>query len=560
MSYIIYAIRLLIRGLFYPLRLLKRPPDYILFTLEGEYPDIPSPKQGFLKSKFLGKKLSLKELGEQFAQVADDRRVRGVLLNIVGPSLSMAQLQTVRHFLKELKESGKQVVSWASNYNMPGFYLAASSDEIILARGGSLGHLGLSQSYIFLGDAMEHIGLKGDFVQISPYKTAADRLTRSQMSDAAREMANWLLDDIYGELTKDIASDRNSSQDSIRNLIDGAPYTDEQALEAKAVDKIANQEEIPAHLGIGDKQAKIISYDRCRKTLAPPPLDRPGGYVALIRVEGDIIDGKSSHPPVKPPFKLPLVLNPRVGDQTIVQQVRNVLKDKRAKALLLFVDSGGGSATSSEAMSSALQSLAQKKPVVCYMSSVAASGGYYVSTPANYVVAQPGTITGSIGVLSGKLINAGILEKLLINEEVLQRGKSATFYNWQRPFTEEERDKLLDFIRHTYKIFLERVSSARQMSPEDIDAIGGGRVWTGRQAFENGLVDELGGLDVAISKACHLAKIHPRTPIKEIPLPKTAQSSIPSTAALLYYAKEGIDQLQQPRSMCVCPLMISNWM
>jgi protease-4 len=530
----------------------------VLFTLEGEYPDIPSPKQGLLRSKILGKKLSLKELGEQFDQVANDRKVRGVVINIASPTLSIAQLQTVRGFLKKLNKAGKQVISWASNYNTSSFYLAASSDEIIIARGGSIAQLGLSQSYIFLGDALKQIGLKGDFVQISPYKTASDSLTRSQMSEAAREMANWLLDDIYNVITGDIAADRNTDQDSIRKLIDGAPYTDEQALEMRAVDRIANQEEIPIHLGINGRQAKIVSYSKCRKALVPRPLDRPGKYVALIRVEGDIVDGKSSYPPVKPPFRLPLFLNPRAGDQTIVEQARNVLKDKRAKALILFVDSGGGSATASEAMSSALRNLAEKKPVVCYMASLAASGGYYVSTPAKYVVAQPGTITGSIGVLSGKVVNTGMLEKLFINEEVLQRGQSANFFNWQKPFTQEEREKLLTSIRHTYKLFLERVSSARKMTSEDVDAIGGGRVWTGKQALERGLVDELGGLEAAVSKACELAGIHPRTTVKEIHIPKTTISSVPSTAALLSYANEGINHLQPGLAMCICPLVIKN--
>lgn len=558
MPYIIYAIRLLIRGLFYPVRFLKRPPDYVLFTLEGEYPDIPLPKQGFLKSKIMGKKISLRELEKQFDQVANDRRVRGVVINIANPNLSLAQMQTVRHSLGNLKKSGKHVVSWASNYNTSSFYLASSSDEVIIAHGGSVAQLGLSQSYMFLGDALQQIGLKGDFVQISPYKTAADSLTRSQMSDAAREMANWLLDDIYEVITEDIASDRSSSQETIRKLIDNAPYTDEQALETGIIDRIANQEELSNHLEIRGKKAKIMSYDKCRKTLAPKPLVRPGAYIALIRVEGDIVDGKSSYPPIKPPLKLPLILNPRAGDQTIVQQARNAMKDKKAKALILFVNSGGGSATASEAMSSALHKLAEKKPVVCYMSSVAASGGYYVSTPAKHVVAQPGTITGSIGVLAGKIVNDGMLDKLFINEEVLQRGKSATFFNWQKPFTEEERTKLTHFIRHTYKIFLERVSSARQISLEDVDAVGGGRVWTGKQAFKHGLVDELGGLDAAISKACELAGIHPRTTIKETAIPKTTIASIPSAAALLSYAREGINHLQQIRPMCICPLVIRN--
>ena len=344
MPFVIYVIRVLLRSFFYPLRLLKMPPDYVLLTLDGEYPDIPEPKQGFLRGKLLGKKLSLMELGEQFDQVARDRRVRGLVLHIASLKLSVAQLQTVRGFIVRLRESGKRVVTWGSTYDMAEYYVSTAADEVLIARGGSIEELGLSRGYVFLADALERIGLKGDFVQISPYKTAPDMLTRTQMSDEAREMANWLLDDTYAVIVADIAGDRGTDPEKIRAIIDGAPYTDAEALDAKAVDGIMNQEDLPAHLGTADRPARIVPYASCRKRLRPRPLVRPGGYVALIRVEGDIVDGRSGRPPVKPPFRLPLLLNPRAGDLTIVQQVRRVLKDKHAKALVLFVDSGGGSA------------------------------------------------------------------------------------------------------------------------------------------------------------------------------------------------------------------------
>ncbi|HDL85979.1 MAG TPA: signal peptide peptidase SppA [Candidatus Acetothermia bacterium] len=555
MLHAIYAVRVLFRSFFYPFRLVKKPPDYVLFTLEGEYPDIPDSKQGFLRRKLLGKKLSLLELGEQFAHVARDQRVRGVVLHSASLKLSVAQLQTVRGFIAKLKESGKHVVAWGSTYDMATYYVATAADEVLIARGGSIGQLGISRGYVFLGDALERIGLKGDFVQISPYKTAPDMLTRTRMSDEAREMANWLLEDTHASIVDDIARDRETDLEKIKAIIDGAPYTDEVALEAKAIDGVMNQEQLPAHLGTPKKPARVVPYVSCRKRLLPRLLVRPGGYIALIRVEGDIVDGRSERPPVKPPFRIPLLLNPRAGDLTIVQQVRRVLKDKHAKALVLFVDSGGGSAASSEAMSSALRRLAEEKPVVCCMSSVAASGGYYVATPARYIVAQPGTITGSIGVLSGKIINAGMLEKLLINREVLQRGENATFYGSQQPFTVEEKERLLESIRHTYSLFLKRVSDARGMSSEEIDSIGGGRVWTGRQALERGLVDELGGLDVALSKARELAGLHPRTRMEEIPIPKADSIAIPSAVALLSYANEGVNQLRRAHTLCICPLV-----
>jgi len=558
MSYVKHLIRVLMRFVFYPFRFLKKAPHYVVFTLEGTYADIPPLKQGFLKRKLTPRETSIKELGEQFEHVACDRRVRGVILHISSLKLSTAQLQTVRGLIRKLRQSDKHVVALASNYDMATYYVAAAANEILITRGGSIVQLGISRGYVFLADALERVGLKGDFVQISPYKTAPDMLTRTEMSEEARKMANWLLDDAYKSIIDDIAKDRGTSPDQIKALIDGAPYTDKAAKESGAIDGIVNQEQLPERLAISSKPAKIVPYESCRKRLLPKRLGRPGKYVALIRVEGDIIDGRSSRPPVKPPFKLPLLLNPRSGDLTVVEQVRHVLKHKRARALLLFVDSGGGSATSSEAMASALCRLAEEKPVVVCMSSVAASGGYYVATPASYIVAQPGTITGSIRVLGGKLVNSGMLEKLFVNREIFQRGENATFHGSQRPFTEGERERVFVSIKHTYDLFLGRVSGSRNMTKEAIDTIGGGRVWTGRQALARGLIDELGGLDVALDKARELAGLHERSKMKEIPSPKAYGMPIPSPAAILTYAKEGVDLLKQTRALCICPLLESD--
>jgi len=202
--------------------------------------------------------------------------------------------------------------------------------------------------------------------------------------------------------------------------------------------------------------------------------------------------------------------------------------------------------------------LAEEKPVVVCMSSVAASGGYYVATPASYIVAQPGTITGSIGVLGGKLVNSGMLEKLLVNREIFQRGENATFHGSQRPFTEGERERVFVSIKHTYDLFLDRVSCSRNMSKEAIDTIGGGRVWTGRQALAHGLIDELGDLDVALDKARELAGLHERSKMKEIPFPKAYGMPIPSPVAIFTYAKEGVDLLKQAHALCICPLFESE--
>jgi protease IV len=552
---VVYLVRLLLRAVVYPLRFMRKAPDAVVFVLEGAYPDLPAPKEGFLRRRLMPRRTSLFELGQQLEHVACDRRVRGVMLRLCGLKLSMAQIQTVRGFISGLRERGKRVVVWAADYDMASYYLAAAADEILTPRGGGIVQLGLSRSYVFLGDVLGRIGLQADFVQISPYKTAGDLLTRTGMSDEARAMADWLLDDAYATITADIARDRGIEPEAAKALIDGAPYVDEAARAAGAIDGVLNEEELPAHLGGAQRPARLVPYAACRRTLRPRPLERPGGYVAVVRVAGTIVDGRSSRPPVKPPLDLPFLFNERAGDLTVVQQLRQALADRRAKAVVLFIDSGGGSATSSEAIASALSRVRETKPVVVCMATIAGSGGYYVAVPANHIVAQPGTITGSIGVIVGKLVDVKLLEKLLVHREVLERGGNAAFLASHHPFSDEERQRLFGLIQHIYSQFLDRVAKGREMSRDAVDAIGGGRVWTGRQALERGLVDELGGLDAALAKARELAGLHPRSRMVEIPIPKADRLGVPSPLSLFAYAKDGVDQLGRGRALYVCPLV-----
>ena len=263
-------------------------------------------------------------------------------------------------------------------------------------------------------------------------------------------------------------------------------------MEAGAVDGLISEEDLPEHLGSKDKPARLATWEAAKlKLLRPPPA--PGGrYVALIRIEGTIVDGRSRQPPFKSPLPAPIFFNPRAGDLSVVQQARRVLADARAAAVVLYVDSPGGSAAASEAMAAALQKLAAKKPLVAVMGPVAASGGYYVSTPAQWIVARPGSVTGSIGVLSGKMVLSGLLDKLLVGRESISRGQRSDLQASERPFNDDERKIMFDSIQRAYDVFLDRVAGSRSKSRDDADGVGGGRVWTGSQALENGLVGRAG--------------------------------------------------------------------
>ena len=536
---------------------LKKPPEYVAFVLEGEYPELKSPRSGFFRRRlFPSAQLSLQELGEQFQALQQDHRVKGVVLHLAKLDLPPAQAQTLREFIANLRGAGKRVVAWATGYDNTAYYVAAAADEILLQTGGAAGPVGLHGAAVFLGDALQRVGVQADFIQISPYKTAADPLMRSSMSDEAREMSNWLADAHFQEFVGAIAAGRGIDQTAAKSLVDSAPYTDLRAMEAGVVDRLISEEDLPQYLGSGDRPARLANWDSAKsKLLRPPPAPR-GRYVALIRLEGAIVDGRSRQPPFKSPLPAPLLFNKRAGDLSVVQQVRRALADPRAAAVVLYVDSPGGSASASEAIASALQKLAAKKPLVAVMGPVAASGGYYVSTAAQWIVARPGTVTGSIGVLAGKMVLSGLLDKLLLGRESINRGLRADLEASERPFDDDERQVMLGAVQRSYDVFLDRVAASRSLSRDDVDAVGGGRVWTGSQALEHGLVDELGGLEIGLAKARELAGLHPRATVREIP-PGRGPDQPPiqsDPSAIVGYALDGLRSLGGGKALYLCGL------
>lgn len=553
---VIYTIQKILRLLGNLRRRLGKPPDYVVFVLEGPYPELPEPRAGFLRRRLFPRKQSLAELAEQLRAVAGDHRVRGVVLHLRPLNMPPAQVQTLRGLIGELRSAGKRVVVWSHTYDSNSYYVACAADEVLLQPGGFVMPLGMHLGFVFLADALKRIGLKAEFVQISPYKSAGDQLSRSSMSDQMREMIDWLMDDAHAGFTRAIAEGRGLDDDGARALVDNAPYDDLTAVEAGVADAVVGEEDLPSHLGSAERPVRLTPFEAARGRLLRRPPDPPGRYVALLRIEGDIVDGRSERPPSDVPAPLRMFLRQRAGDLSVVQDARSVLRDRRAAAVVVYVDSRGGSSTASEAMAAALQKIAEKKPLVVAMGAVAGSGGYYVSTPAHWIVAQPGTLTGSIGVLTGKIANVGLMERLLMHRETVTRGRRAAIFSSDRPFNQQERAVVWDSISRVYGLFLERVSRARRMTAEAVEEVSGGKVWTGRQAKEHGLVDELGGLDVALAKARELAGLHPRARVREVPPSKgPLQSPVPQPMALFDYALGGLRTFNRGTPMYLCPLL-----
>lgn len=510
-----------------------RDLDYIHLTLPTSMPPLPEPRP-WLRRRIQGDPpLSLADLDRMFRQIGADPRPKGLILQLRGLQMGLADLQNLRQSIIRLRRDGKRVIAYASSYDNRTYYIASACDEILLQPGGTVDTLGLIAQPTFLRSALETIGVQMDSVAISPFKGALDMFTRDEISEEGRQQLDWLLDSQYEIMLEGIAEGRCMTLDEVRAMIDSAPHLDKPALEAGYVDGILREEGLAAHLD----EAKLRTWDEARKILLREWRAAARKYIAVLPVSGMMVEGESANPPVDLP--IPFLGGERMGDLTVVKQVRKVMQDKSAAAVVLWIDSGGGSMMAVDAMASALRELAQDRPLVAFMNNVAASGGYYIATPAQWIVAQPGSITGSIGVIMGKAVTGGLYEKLRVQRQSFLRGANADLFGDSTPFDDKQRAQMQALIEHAYQQFIEIVAESRALDLEAVDAVGGGRVWTGRQALGHGLIDELGDLKAAVEKARALAELPDSAPVglfraKTGPLvPQLAEAANPA-AALAY--------------------------
>jgi protease-4 len=530
--------------------------DYVMIHVPSSFPAVPE-ERNVIQRQLLGEPaMSLLEFEQNLERISKDPRPLGVILYMRGVTISVADLQTVRDAILRLRDTGKRAIAYSARYSTADYYLASACDEILMLPGGVLETTGMFSQQVFLKGGLEAIGLKFDSVAISPYKGAADTFTRTEPSDEGREQTNWLLDSTFNMILDGIASTRKMKPETVRQMIDTSPHLSDDALNEGYIDGIMNEEHLLEYLGI----TQITPWEDADNQVFLPEYDLTQPYVAVIYGGGMIVDGESAKPPADTPVPIPFAGGERLGDITLNQQVRNLMKDPRCAALVLYIDSGGGSASASESMASTLEEFAKKRPLVVYMGGIAASGGYYIATPAHWIIAQSGTITGSIGVIMGKLVNSELLKKLKLNPVSYLRGENAGIISSQEPFSDAQRDKVREGIEHVYEQFLERVAQSRKKTKEEVDAVGGGRVWTGEQALEHGLVDEIGNLRTAITRARHMANLPDTAPAQLVRgkgKPIGAQLADKSPAAIASYIADNIEQLTT-RAQFIVPFDLKN--
>ncbi len=434
-----------------------------------------------------------------------DPRIRSVVLMPSTLELPFwGKVQELRNAVLDFRKSGKSVTAFLEYGGEREYYLASAADRVFLLPTSPLDLTGVASYEVFLRGTLDKIGAYPDFIHVGEYKTAVNTFTERSFTPAHREMTESLNRDMYDQLVRDIAMARKKTPAEVRALIDQGPFSPEDALRSGLVDDLAYEDQLDDR--VPDLRATAGSSRRIEGTdyqrVSPRSVGfSPRSRIAVLYAVGTIVSGRSGFDPTNGTV---------VGSDTVVEQIRRVRDDDSIKAIVLRVDSPGGSSIASDVIWRELmitRDTNPSRPLVVSMGDLAASGGYYISMPGQVIVAQPATLTGSIGIFTGKFVVNGTMEKLGITTETVQSGKNATVNSPFHPFSPEQRAKVQDYMQGFYDNFVEKAAESRRTTPERIDAVAQGRVWTGQQARQHGLVDELGGLTEAIEIAKSRAKI-----------------------------------------------------
>jgi protease-4 len=460
--------------------------------------DLSETEPGGVFSPFIESPPTVRSIVQMLRNAKVDLRVSSVILKPIGAAALWAKVQEVRDAVLDYRRSGKPIVAFMEYGGEQEFYLSSACDKVFLAPVASLDLTGIASYELFLRGMLDKIGAYPDALHIGEYKTASNTLTEHTFTPAHREMAESLNTDLYEQLVRGIADGRRKSEADVKKLIDHGPFLPEEALRAGLIDDVAYEDEVDDKVKLAPGAVHYLDMSDYRQ-VSPGSigLDR-GPRIAVIYAAGLIASGKSNYD--SPGTEV-------VGSDTIIDYLRKARADRSVRAIVLRVDSPGGSAIASDIIWREMLLTKNQKPLIASMSDVAASGGYYIAMPAHAIVAEPSTLTGSIGVVLTKFVIDGTLKKLGINMEGVTQGRFADLYSPVRPFSPEERARVFENMQATYDTFVEKAAQGRNTTPERIDAIGQGRVWTGRQAKQIGLIDELGGLDRAIALAKQRAKI-----------------------------------------------------
>ena len=466
-------------------------------------------------------------------KIEENKRIIGVIIRIGGIDTGWGKLQEIRNRLINLRQNGKMVISYLDSANNAEYLLATATEQIILAPAGTIGLTGLRAEVIFYKGILDKFDIKADLFAIGDYKSAIEPYTRKNMSEAQRQAMTSILDNLHQQQVDMIAAGREHiNAERAIELINQGPFTANEAHEVGLVDSLSYYDQLITSLESNHDSKTEFIPNYGKKAVTQPDLGTFTGLmkfismftkpttqskkhntpkIALIYATGPIMP---NHP------QIPFGIGEGITPHRIIDALQTARKDESVRAIVIRVDSPGGSALASDLIWHEVKQAQEQKPTIVSMSDVAASGGYYISAAATEIVAQPGTITGSIGVLGGKLNLKGIYNKVGLTKDIITRGKNADIYSDYSNFSQSERQKIEKMLHKVYDDFVNKVAEGRQKTYDEIHQIAQGRVWTGQQAKELGLIDWLGGLDTALAIAKKHVSFSHDEPIEIITLPK----------------------------------------
>jgi protease-4 len=479
----------------------------LVLDLEGDVPErlpaeIPLP---ILQSQTA---LSLEQVWDTFRRAATDSRIRGILFEPRGLDIGWGKMEEIHDEIVQFKKSGKPIITFLRSPSAREYYLAAATDKIFISPEDSLDLKGLAAESMFFKQTLDKVGVQAEVIHAGKYKDAGDVLTRTSMTPETREVLNAVLDQYYGNLIATVAEGRKKQPDAVRALIDDGPFLARDALSDGLVDSLGYEDQAVGEMQTRLKQSELKKISG--KAYVKGQIPTGGGRrVALIVGQGTITAGTG---------------NETADDESFtgtgfIKLLKQVESDSSIQGVILRIDSPGGDAVASDDILHEAKNLSKKKPMVISMSDTAASGGYYVAVTGDPIIAYPNTLTGSIGVIFAKFTLNGLFDKIGVNEQLLTRGRYADIESAAVPLSADARQKLSGQIDAFYHAFVSRVAEGRKKPFDQIEPLAQGRVWVGAQAKDNGLVDQLGGLDRAVEVLKQQAHMSPSDRVTLVPYP-----------------------------------------
>jgi protease-4 len=479
----------------------------LVLDLEGGIPErlpaeIPIP---ILQSQT---PMSVLQVWDTFRRAAADSRIRGILFEPRGLDIGWAKMEEIHDEIVQFKKSGKPIITYLRNPTAREYYLASATDKIFISPEDSLDLKGLALESMYFKQTLDKLGVKAEVIHAGKYKDAGDVLTQTSMSPETREVLNAILDQYYGNLIATVAEGRKKQPDAVRALLDDGPFLARDAVSDGLIDSVGYEDQAAGDMQSRLKQSELKKVSG--KNYLKGALAATGGRkIALVVGEGAITAGSDNDTADDERFT-------STGFIKLLKQVEN---DSSIQGVIMRIDSPGGDAIASDNILHEVKNLSKMKPLVISMGDLAASGGYYVSVTGDPIIAYPNTLTGSIGVIFAKFTLHGLFDKLGVDEQLLTRGRYADIESSYVPLSDAARQKLTGQIDAFYRAFVSRVAEGRKKPYDQIEPLAQGRVWLGAQAKQNGLVDQLGGLDRAIEVLKQQAHMSPSDRVTLVPYP-----------------------------------------